>query len=47
MLESELGELVLLLDALRKCLDRQGLAELNEGVDERLTLFVLAEPGDE
>src|SRR5207253_2663669 len=47
VLSSELGELLRLLDALGKCLDRESLAELDEGVNEGLALLVLAKPGDE
>ena len=44
VLVSEQGELVLLLDALGEGLDREGLAELHEGVDQRLALLVVFKP---
>src|ERR1700683_689621 len=47
VLALEQGQLLLLLDPLGERLDREGLAELHEGVDECLALRVLFEPGDE
>ena len=44
VLVSEQGELLLLLDALGEGLDRERLAELHEGVDERLALLVVPQP---
>ena len=47
VLASEQGELLLLLDALGEGLDRERLAELHEGVDQRLALLVVLQAQDE
>src|SRR5271154_298407 len=47
ILASEQGQLFLLLDALGEGLDRERLAELHKGVDQRLPLLVVLQAKDE